>query len=167
MKQKLTPLYLKILSGLMALLGFAACSDKAAEYGVIVAEYGTLGAEYKVVGTVVSKGDTEKAIKDIEVIFVKAQSTNDDDSVILFGDTTYTDKNGKFEIDTNAMQTRSIKIRFNDIDGDENGRFENKAETIEFKDSDFDGADGWNTLPKVEKDMGTVELTPKSETSEE
>ncbi len=148
---------MKALAFCMALLGFSACGDEADEYG-------SPFADYKIKGVVVSSDQAGQPIENIQVIMV-------DDEVVMgsntfyVGDTIYTNKDGSFRFDRSAFPSAAIQIRFNDIDGVENGEFASKSEYILFNDSDFKGSNSSWHLGTAEKDMGTVKLTPQTDTS--
>lgn len=104
----------RLLSGTLALLGFASCSE---EFGGedIMYEYGTPYSKFIVKGTVTS--DADKPLKGIQVIV--RQSWNNS---ILPSDTVYTDEKGAFNTGELGMGGIGMqKVYFNDIDGDENG----------------------------------------------
>ena len=112
-----------LLSALITLLGFhSACSPGADEYG---APY----AEFKVNGKTEAAG-TGQAVENIQVV---AQ-----------GDTSYTDSNGRYDktIITFGAQDGELLLKFEDIDGTQNGDFEPLDTPVQYKASDFEGGDG-------------------------
>lgn len=159
MKSKLLSLYLKALTFCIALLGFSACDDST--------EYGTPSAEYKINGKIVSLED--EPIQNIQVVLQteRAHQTSMRVGYYVDGDTTYTDKKGLFKFDTGRIsREESLVIHFDDIDGAENGEFEDGHTTIHFNRFDFKGGDGW-FCGKVEKQLETITMNPKSETEVE
>ena len=115
----------KLLSGALALLGFASCSEEFG--GEILCEYGTPYGKYIVKGTVTS--DADKPLKGIQVIVRQSWNNN-----ILPSDTVYTDEKGAFNTGELGMGGIGMqKVYFNDIDGDENeGAF--KSDSLALKD---------------------------------
>lgn len=154
MKLKVYSFYSRIISFCLIVLGFGSCSND----DDLVVEYGTPSAKYKVSGKVVSE-DTKQPIKGIRVVMIE----NIDESKFPYiqGDTVYTNAEGKF--DTGELlhfPHNKFKIKIQDIDGANNGEFEDKEQIIEFKSSDYIGRDRWYE-GEAQKDMGTIELTPK------
>ena len=72
----------------------------------------------------------------------------------------YTNQEGVFEIKKQDFPYDKYNIAFQDIDGEENGLFEDKEQTIEFKSSDYKNGGTWDR-GEAQKDMGNVELKPK------
>lgn len=130
----------RLLSGTLALLGFASCSE---EFGGedIMYEYGTPYSKFIVKGTVTS--DADKPLKGIQVIV--RQSWNNS---ILPSDTVYTDEKGTFNTGELGMGGIGMqKVYFNDIDGDENGGAF-KSDSLALKDmtvKQLEKAEHWYT----------------------
>lgn len=130
----------RLLSGALALLGFASCSE---EFGgeEIRYEYGSPYSKYIVKGTVTS--DADKPLKGIQVIVRRAWNNHPMDA-----DTVYTDEKGTFN--TGELGTGGIgmqKVYFNDIDGDENGGAF-KSDSLALKDmtvKQLEKAEHWYT----------------------
>ena len=148
MSKKKKAMMLRLLSGALGLLGFAACSNDADED--IRIEYGTPYTKFQVKGKVTS--ETDEPLKGIQVI-VRTQWNN----IPIAADTLYTDEKGEFQ--TKELGTGGIekqKVYFHDIDGEENGGTF-KSDSIALKDMDMkqiEKGDGWY--------KGTYEITPKS-----
>lgn len=121
-----------MLSGALALLGFAGCSgdsddlpDQPALYGPPVST-----VDYRVLGTVTDEDG--KPLKDIQVIIENSDAyvyldENEKpygrDSITnkIIPDTTYTDKDGKFaSLRTIAWDDNDLVVAFHDIDGEAN-----------------------------------------------
>ena len=152
MKSKFRSIYSKILSACLVLLGFSACDiiNTGCEYGVP-------SANYKVSGIVVSSDDEKKPIENIRVVMVEYYERE-----FLYGDTVFTDSGGKFEIKRDDGYTyNQFKIKIQDVDGEDNGLFEDVEQVIEFKNSDYKGGDGSWYRGEAQKDMGTIEMNPK------
>ena len=159
MKQKLLSFYSRLLAACFVLLGFGTCVTGCNNQ---MEMYGTPSADYKVKGKAVSSEAGKAAVKDIRVVMIMADA--DEDSPYLTGDTTYTDSKGNFETKWPGFPSEEwkFKIKFQDIDGEANGLFEDKEQIVTFKDSDFKGGNGWYAGEAL-KDMGNVELKPKKE----
>jgi len=155
MKLKTYSFYSKLLSSCLVLLGFNACEESNP-----MSEYGVPSAKYKVLGKVVSS-DSKTPIENVRVVMIENVNVNEDMSY-LRGDTLFTDSDGKFELNRNDFPHDKYKVKFQDIDGEANGLFEDTEEIIEFKDSDYKDKSGWYR-GEATKDMGTIELNPKQE----
>ncbi|MDE5677447.1 MAG: radical SAM-associated putative lipoprotein [Phocaeicola sp.] len=102
----------RLLSGVLALLGFSSCGD---EIGESPCEYGTPYVKFQVKGKVVS--DKDMPLEGIQVI-VRQEWNND----AAYADTVYTDEKGEFMTDElNTVGIEKQKVYFNDVDGDEHG----------------------------------------------
>ena len=153
MKLKLNTLYSRLLTACFVLLGFNACEDNQVMYGAP-------SADYKIQGKAVSSEGAKVPIKGIRVVKVP---DIDEEYSYLRGDTTYTNSEGEFEFEWGASPFDEYEIKFQDIDGEKNGLFEDKEQFIEFKNSDFKNGDGHWYRGEALKDMGNVELKPKKE----
>ena len=160
MKQNILSFYSRLLSACFVLLGFGTCVTGCNN---MMDMYGSPSASFKVVGKVVS-AEGKAPVKGIRVVMVENFGEGED-SPYLRGDTTYTDSEGKFETKQGGppLDESRFKVKFQDIDGEENGLFEDKEQTIEFKNSDFKNGDGHWYRGEALKDMGSVELKPKKE----
>lgn len=149
----------RVLSGLLALLGFSACSDENG--GGMTEEYGSPIVDYQVKGQVT---DAEgNPIEGIQVIAkptygVYTDATN---SSWKNADTTYTDAEGNFESSLLQNVAMEGKLLFEDVDGEANGGvFQTdsaslqEAETVQLEERD-----GWY--------MGRYELTLNKQLSKE
>ena len=143
----------RVLSGLLALLGFSACSDENG--GGMSEEYGSPIVDYQVKGQV-----TDAACNPIEGIQVVTQPTyggltiKEGNAVShAMADTVYTDAEGNFESSLLQNVAMEGKLLFEDVDGEANGGvFQTdsaslqEAETVQLEERD-----GWY--------MGRYELT--------
>lgn len=149
----------RVLSGLLALLGFSACSDENGDE--IRSEYGSPIVDYQVKGQVT---DAEgNPIEGIQVIAkptygVYTDATN---SSWKNADTTYTDAEGNFESSLLQNVAMEGKLLFEDVDGEANGGvFQTdsaslqEAETVQLEERD-----GWY--------MGRYELTLNKQLAKE
>ena len=154
MKIKALTLYSKILSFFLVILGYQACD-------VIdpVDEYGAPSAKYKVKGTVVSETE-ELPVKGVRAVLVE---TYDGEENPYSGDTIYTDADGRFSFEQNrGYIAEKFNLKLQDVDGESNGSFEDREVTVDFKDAEYEGKDGWY-IGKAEKDMGKIILKNKTE----
>lgn len=133
--------YNAILAGLLSVLGFASCQTDAP------VEYGTPNAKFIVNGKVTSV-ETQQPIKDIQVT--------------MQGDTTTTDENGNFQVmDGSGFPTdQTYSIRFQDIDGESNGNFQDLDTIVEFVNPEFEGGNGHWYEGETSTDFD-VELNPE------
>lgn len=133
----------RVLSGLLALLGFSACSDENG--GGMSEEYGSPIVDYQVKGQVT---DAEgNPIDGIQVIAKPAYGVYTDatNSSWKNADTTYTDAEGNFESSLLQNVAMEGKLLFEDVDGEANGGvFQTdsaslqEAETVQLEERD-----GW------------------------
>lgn len=161
MKTKISNLYLKIISFFLVFLGFSACGDDD-ENDPIICLYGTPSAKYVVKGKVVSAENKDNPIRNIRVVLID----NVDESKYDYipGDTVTTDSEGQFEVQRHYFPAidNKLKIKFEDVDGEENGLFLDKEEIVDFKGiKPIDGGDWYRG--EFIKDMDMVELSPKIE----
>ena len=112
------------LSGALALLGFAGCSNIKDAPDL----YGTPSVDYKIIGTVTD--EQGKPLKDIQVIVKNPNgwSYYDDNTSReslppqVIPDTLYTDKDGKFTSNNvHAIGISKFTVEIQDIDGEANG----------------------------------------------
>lgn len=116
-----------LLSGALALLGFAGCSSDEPEPSL----YGSPSVDYRVVGIVTDEDG--KPLKDIQVVVENpyAWTYFDDEGKPIktkyeageiAPDTLYTNEDGKFESHwTQAFSDSKMVVGFEDIDGEANG----------------------------------------------
>lgn len=131
-----------IIAGLISLLGFALSCEKDPKV-----EYGTPSAKFMVNGKVISS-DSNEAIENIRVV--------------MQGDTTKTDKEGKYQVvDKHGFpRDQTYDIKFTDIDGATNGDYQNLDTTIEFKNPQFIKGDGNWYSGETSKEFN-IELSKK------
>ena len=113
-----------LLSGALALLGFAGCTNINDAPDL----YGTPSVDYKIIGTVTD--EQGKPLKDIQVIVKNPNgwSYYDDNTSReslppqVIPDTLYTDKDGKFTSNNvHAISVSKFTVEIQDIDGEANG----------------------------------------------
>lgn len=146
MKPKLLKSYNKILAFILSILGVGGTTFSCAMYG-IPAEYGTPYANFKVNGTITnSRNETIPGIK-----------------VKMPYNSTYSNTNGKYEIDTHDFPTnQTFQIKFIDVDGAENGEFETLDTTVVFENPKFVNGDGDWFQGDTSKEFN-IKLSDKSE----
>ena len=127
MKIRFNRWYNAVLSTLLTMLGFGACSDS-------VVEYGTPNADFQIKGQVTYEGGIP-----IPGIRVRAPYSYIDGSE---GQNVLTDENGRFELDEFHSMLYG-KLYVEDIDGEDNGG-EFQSDTIDIWD-----------LPKKEVEKGS------------
>lgn len=147
MNRKFISLRIKITTYSIILLGLAACSSDSSDTGSPI-------ASYIVKGTVVNKSDLP--IENIRAVitFVPVE-----DGLQTRQDTTYTDEKGYFELSKHTFPKKEtmIAIELADTDGDKNGKYKTKTETIIFKEEDLAGSNSWDDGIAI-KDLGRIVL---------
>ncbi len=149
----------KILTRLLALLGFSACnpfsnggSPTPDMYGVPVPEYGAPYVDFTVKGQV--SGEDAGPLKNIRVV-LKPYADND-----YSNDTVATGSSGNYEFKKQWWDSSgnfTVQVIAEDIDGDDNGgSFAKKVTQVPFAKSDFKGGGGWFYEGSAEK---TVDIT--------
>ena len=142
-----------LLSGALALLGFAGCNSNSE----IPCLYGSPSVDYRVVGTVTD--EQGKPLKDIQVVVADPYThhyydengqtyLNGRDSISgeVYPDTIYTDKDGRFASHkVKSTSSQKLGVKFQDIDGEANGgEFQETPLTIDkFKKKQLKKGDGW------------------------
>lgn len=161
MKTKIYSYYSKFISVCLLALGFSACSSLGDDPDPVICEYGVPSAKYKVSGKVVSAEGEKKAVKGIRVVMI--DNVDESKNTYIQGDTVFTDADGVYKIDKHSFPQQQFKVKFQDVDGEDNGEFEEKIEIIDFKDAQYTDGGRWYK-GEATKDMGTVELEAKKNT---
>ncbi|OHD12622.1 MAG: hypothetical protein A2086_04780 [Spirochaetes bacterium GWD1_27_9] len=139
---------LKLISGIIAL--FFGITGFSCMYGIFVAEYGTPHASYKVSG-VVKDSTTKQGIRGIRLSLMKTYDYQSSDVT--------TDINGYYTVNTGGFPVSYLLIKAKDLDGAENGLFNNKDLTIDINEADYKNGDNkWNK-GEVDKTIN-IELDP-------
>lgn len=128
MKRILLIKYNILIAFILSLLGMgSACIMGGCEYGTPAEEYGTPTAHFKVYGNVSSEaGPTIQGIR-----------------VVMQNDTTFTDSKGNYQVLAESFpEEQQFLVSFNDMDGEENGRFQAKDTLINFENPKFEKGDG-------------------------
>ena len=156
-----------LLAALLTLLGFSNCSSEA------LVEYGVPNADYTVKGIVIDKANA-KPIKGVRIGF----SSNYNGPVLMYGvmpqpyrsikaDTT--DINGAYKLSDNfsvgEIQDNILPVYVQDIDGPENGAFNDTILNVDFENAKKTGkSKNWYD-GEYSIDM-KIELTKKKEGDE-
>lgn len=161
MSRKLLSLQTKIITFLMGLLGFSACSDAGEEP---VEMYGTPSAQFVVKGSVVNQN--EQPIQNIKTVVEFTRRNSDGKTIAYPMDSVQTNAKGEFEIKGYIPYYNSkFAMRLEDIDDETNGSYQNKTDTVQFSQEDFKPQGNWQST--ATKDIGKVVLNEKDETTEE
>jgi len=141
MKIRLLKTYNFLITGLLAMLGFATACDSKDEYGVPSAKFIVKGK--------VKSAKTDKPIENIRVS--------------MQGDTAFTNVDGFYQvIDEFGFPGDQIyNVEFEDIDGELNGEFNDSNSTVEFVDPKFKGGTGDWYSGETSKEFD-IKLTPKN-----
>jgi putative lipoprotein (rSAM/lipoprotein system) len=150
----------KIITGLLALLGFAGC-DGSDPWGGGRVEYGTPHASFEIKGRVTDEAG--KPIEDIKVIVQDAE----------WGDPEYpagvgiTDAGGYYNIDGSWFGDDTLAISVEDIDGDKNGgEFAPETLEINIEDENYVGGESWNRGKVTKTADFELELKPQEDEDE-
>ena len=149
-----------VFVALLALFGFSACILNEPK-----SMYGTPQVDFVVKGTVVDKTNNQP-IEGIKVKLFKGWFTD------IYGNNQYvyhaenTDENGVFKIRGTGVGLPQPRVRFVDIDGDENGLFEDKTVEFDWKDAEQTRPPSgfWNS-GELTKTIN-ARLTPREENNE-
>ena len=116
-----------LIGSLLALLGFQSCDPATIfngpdMYGSGPVEYGSPYADYIFKGE--ASDEQGNPIQGIRVVLFPYGEQED----TVCGDTLFTGADGKVEkrLEYNWVQENDIKVKFEDVDGAENGSFKNK-----------------------------------------
>ena len=142
MKRNILKKYNYILAFLLSVLGVgAACSLGGCEYGTPAEEYGVPMATFKIHGTVTSEENDK--IPNIRVV--------------LRTDTTYTDQNGAYAVQTNTFpDDEYFLVELDDIDGTANGAYQPLDTTVVFVDPQFVNGDGSWYAGETSKEVNII-----------
>ena len=147
MKIKLLKKYNKLIALLLSLLGFTTACIIGGK------EYGTPHADFIVRGKVVSEIDS-RPIKNIRVIMRDSTS-------IYYRDSINTDLNGIYTLKVTGFPlSKNFNIDLKDIDGTENGEFQNLDTIVEFKNPVFTGGNKHWYNGQTEKEFD-LKMKPK------
>ena len=164
LKRKRTALFSGIISFTLSALGFTSCDDfnDNKEEPPIILMYGTPSAQFKILGKIVAE-DTKQAVRDLQISVIE-YSTWTDDAGIYYenqsSDTlrTKTKNDGSFLFEHRGFPSAKKYIYLiEDIDGDANGRFQTKKDSILFKNPNYNsGTDTWWDKGTATMDFKTI-----------
>ena len=142
----------KICGVLLTVLGFSAIfSSCKPKYGMPPPMYGVPNADYFIDGKIVSE-ETNEPIKDLNVRFIE-QGHN---SFSVF-----TNAEGSFEFSHHDdYLIRDYAIEIEDIDGEENGAFNDTVINVHINQNEYQGGDSWYA-GKYHKSFD-IKLKPKN-----
>ncbi len=127
----------RLMAGLLALLGFAGCTDPMDDdNGPIICEYGTPSAKYNVKGKVLD-ADTQKPVAGIRVVSGVLYPSEGKYRLSYYPDTLYTDAQGEFETVRGDFPTDKYRFIWEEVDGDTY-----KKDSIDVGVGKFSGASG-------------------------
>ena len=155
MKTRVVSFYAKVVSFLLMLLGFQSCNTA-------MVEYGTPSATFKVKGKV-QDSDTKEPIKNVRAVLVRVQhheNSNQKIENIYETDTVYTNNAGEFSTSVTSFPKSNVefKIKFDDVDGIENGEYESKDVEVIFENPKYEGKSGNWHEGEVTKNIGAIDL---------
>ena len=122
----------KICGALLAVLGFSALATSCMKYGM--PEYGCPTADYFIDGKVVSE-ETNEPIENLKVRFLMNERASD---------SVFTNENGEFNIShLKDITTFGYSLDIQDIDGEDNGSFNDTTINVTVNHNEFQGGSGW------------------------
>jgi putative lipoprotein (rSAM/lipoprotein system) len=149
-----------VLMAVLTLFGFSNCDRGGLDM------YGTPSADFIIKGAVVDK-TTNQPIEGIQVKIVEVFVDNQNNEHIRYQTKSTTDAGGNFEIiERGYMMGFSLSARISDIDGAENGLFEDKVIELDMRNAERTRPGrGWFS-GEFTKNLD-VQLTPKEEEKED
>lgn len=158
-KNTCSNLFTGILTFCLALLGFSCDSEEVGRE--IICEYGTPSAKFIVKGKIISE-DTKEPIKNINIkMLTHHPEFYTDPNSIYYpqGSTNNTNDSGEFELSLHKFpEPTKFYLEIEDIDGEANGSFENKLDSVTFDNPVFTGKDGNWYKGSTEKNINAIEL---------
>ena len=133
--KKIIKISSKICGELLAVLGFSAAVTSCMKYGM-PSEYGMPSADYFIDGNIVSE-QTEEPINGLKVRWV--ERVNGDEYAI---DSVLSNEKGNFEFVRHKNFLMDYAIEIQDIDGAENGTFNDTTINVAIQHSEYKGGDG-------------------------
>jgi len=126
----------KICGILLAVLGFSALATSCMKYGMPV-EYGCPSADFFIDGKITSE-KTDSAIEGLKVRWLGGVNSNERPI-----DSVFTDENGKFNFNhLREFPVSSYSLDIQDIDGTENGAFNDTTINVTINRNEYQGGDG-------------------------
>ena len=144
----------KICAALLAVLGFSAIATSCVKSPPPM--YGVPNADYFIDGKIVSE-ETNEPIKDLKVRFFEKMSDEREHSF----DSVFTNAEGSFEFSRYQDLIRYYSIEVKDIDGEENGAFNDTTINVTINQNEFQGGDG-SWYDGVYRKNFDIKLKPKN-----
>ena len=125
--KKIIKISSKICGALLAVLGFSVAVTSCMEYG-------TPSADYFLDGNIFSE-QTNEPIKNLKVRWVQREN--------LYTDSIYTNEGGRFSfIGRRYFPIYEYSLEIQDIDGEDNGEFNDTTINIQINKNDYKGGSG-------------------------
>ncbi|MFW5657044.1 MAG: radical SAM-associated putative lipoprotein [Bacteroidota bacterium] len=132
--------YNGLLAVILALLGFSTSCEETR------VEYGTPSAKFIVNGTIESK-ESSKPIKNLRVV--------------MQYDTTYSDGDGNYQVAvTDFPDDQDFQLEVADVDGPENGDYQDLDTIVQFRNPEFINGDGDWYSGETQQEIN-IKLNPK------
>ena len=149
--KKIIKISSKICGVLLTVLGFSVAATSCARI-----MYGSPHADYFIDGKIVSE-ETNEPIKDLKVRFFEKMSDEREHSF----DSVFTNAEGSFEFSRYQDLIRYYSIEVKDIDGEENGAFNDTTINVTINQNEFQGGDG-SWYDGVYRKNFDIKLKPKN-----
>ncbi len=164
-KNKLSILYSGIITFALSALGFTSCDDLSLDKeDPIICMYGVPTAQFKISGKV-SSSETKSPVREIKVSLFESTTWKDDAGIyyenpgVTLTTQTATDGSFSFTYDGFPADKKYVYL-LEDVDGDANGRFLTKKDSVLLTNPKFNDPQGaWNS-GRTEKDLGTLLIDP-------
>ncbi len=159
MKIKALSIYSKILSFLLILLGFSSCGNNGddGDDGDMMLMYGTPTAKFIVKGKIVNEKD--KDLSGLKVALGRVNTWSESGKATYYVDSVNTDTQGLFKVSIQDFPTnQKFVIRYEDVDGEQNGLIETVIDTVRFEKPKFTNGSGAWYAGETTKDLGTIKL---------
>lgn len=164
MKIKFLKLKSWLLAGVMGALGLSSChcnkqlaepeepeTPEVKDRGDVRLMYGVPTMNYMIRGQV--KDADGRPVRDIRVNMLErnmeatADAIEGDPEMVqqwLDGTEVRTDDEGRFEIQNSGLPQEEVRLMIRDVDGHENGDYQNQLIGLSVKPENVSGAEGWN-----------------------
>ncbi len=130
--------YNRLIAFLMSLLGVGGGFTITGCEKVSPCEYGTPHATYKLNGKVTNENN--EGINNIRVT--------------MYYDTAFTDESGNYNLESiNYPPGQEVILTFTDVDGNNNGSFQESDTTVSFEGAEYENGDGSWYLGETSKEV--------------
>lgn len=155
MKLSVLSFYSRLISFLLALLGFTACDFGGAEYG-------TPNAKFIVKGVLIDKQANSETISGVKVALGYSYTDKDGNKSTYYIDSIVTNNTGKFNVAIwDFPSPRKFVIKYEDTYVSQNGNYGLTVDTIHFESPEFTDGDGHWYSGEATVDLGSIELDKK------